>query len=189
MSTSNFTAQLHYYDGQIGVVDSLDPSQDGWLCTRLHDKFRGVRFAFTFIDADDRGRSYRISAAEGWAYEGALVQSNGNGWVGLYGLGVVGRIMEALAAARNLGEAADWRMETLTEWDGDMKTAENVEFHLLDKHGQAMAIRKYSHDFLQPSGALGKRPQVKQKTFDYLSVDKEAQHKKVRFMLRDIRPA
>lgn len=189
MTTSNFTAHMTYDYGQVGVVDSLDPSQDGWLCNHLHDKFRPLRFAFTLISTDDRTRSYRISAAEGWAYVGALVQSNNNGWVGLYGLGVVGRIMESLAAARGLGEAADWRMETLTEWDGDLKSAENMEFHLLDKHGQAIGLEKYGHTYFEPSGELGKRGTTKSKAFDYFTVNKKTQLRKARFRLSYIQPA
>ncbi|WP_085675885.1 MULTISPECIES: hypothetical protein [unclassified Pseudomonas] len=190
MSSTNFTAILGSDKGTIGVVDStVNPRLDGWLCPYNHDKFTSIRFKFTLQGEHNGDRSYHISAAEGWAYAGALVQTSLSGWVGLYGIGVVGRLVDYVLAANSRGPDPRWRIRTLTEWDGDLKTLENVEFHLLDRHGQAMSIESYRHESISPSGEIGKRATVSISYADYVSVNKEAQSKKIRFKLRDIRSA
>ncbi|MEG8202559.1 hypothetical protein SE916_09650 [Pseudomonas sp. 5FOS] len=188
MNANSFTAELGSDRGTIGVVDStLNPRLDGWLCPSNHDQFSPMRFTFTLQGEHDGDKSYHISAAEGWAYTGALVQTSTTGWVGLYGLGVVGRLVDYVTAANSRGPDPRWRIRTLSEWDGDLKTLENVEFHLLDRYGQAMSIESYRHDSVSPSGEIGKRATVSSTFANYVSVNKEAQKKKIRFKLRDIR--
>ncbi|MFJ4354337.1 hypothetical protein ACIPZ5_26010 [Pseudomonas sp. NPDC089428] len=190
MSPSIFTAELDSNKGTIGVVDStLNPRLDGWLCHNRHKQFSPMRFTFTFQGEHNGDRSYHISAAEGWAYAGALVQSSNSGWVGLYGIGVVGRLVDYVLAANSRGPDPRWRMQTLADWDGDLKTLENVEFHLLDRYGQAMSMETYQHESISPSGEIGKRPTVSTSFADYVSVNKQAQNKKLSFKLRDIRSA
>lgn len=190
MSPTKFTAALGSDQGTIGVVDStLDPRLDGWLCNGGHKLFRPMRFTFTLRGEHNGEKSCHISAAEGWAYTGALIQTSLTGWVGLYGLGVVGRLVDYVLAANSRGPDPRWRIRTLTDWDGDLKTLENVEFYLLDRSGQAMSMKTYWHENLSPSGEIGKRPTTSTYKADYLSVDKEAQDRKIRFKMRDIRSA
>lgn len=190
MKATQFTAELNSDRGPIGVVDStVNPRLDGWLCPYNHQLYLPMRFTFTLQSEHNGEKSYHIRAAEGWAYTGAMVQTSLAGWVGLYGLGVVGRLVDYVTGINQRGPDPRWRLRTLTDWDGDLKTLENVEFHLLDRYGQAMSIESYEHESISPSGEIGKRATVSSKLADYVSVNKEAQDRKIRFKLHDIRAA
>lgn len=189
MKATKFTAELAYDQGTIGIVDStLNPRQDGWLCPRKHKQYSPMRFTFTLQDERNGKRFYHIHAAEGWAYTGAMVQTSLNGWVGLYGLGVVGRLVDYVTAVNHRGVDPRWQIQALTDWDGDLKTLENVELHLLDRYGQAMSIESYVHESVTPTG-IGKLPTTSHTRAYYVSVNKGAQDRKIRFKLRDIRAA
>lgn len=150
MIHSNFTAELHCRYGQVGVADTSfsehpinSAAQDGWLCTRKQrpDKngFKAVAFDFVFIEKTANRVHYHINCADAWDYSGASLERNSNGWLGLYGTHVVGRLIDAINPANLFGDREHWKIETLQEWDGDLQSAEGIEFYLRDQDGHRVA--------------------------------------------------
>lgn len=166
MIHANFTAELHCSHGQIGVADTdefnnptFQEDQDGWLCA--HDSrpprfgFKPVLFAFQFIKQEVERSYYYIYAANNWDYRGARLEQNKNGWLGLYGTHVAGRIIDAFNPVNLLRIQDAWKIQTLQPWDGDPATAEGIEFHLRDRNGHRVSevgeqryYRGYQHTFL-----------------------------------------
>ncbi|WP_191833295.1 hypothetical protein [Pseudomonas fluorescens] len=151
MIRSTFTAELHCQYGQVGVIDTplsahpiFSADQDGWLCTEAlrgeTASFKPVIFEFTFIKETENRIHYTINCADTWDFAGARLEQNRNGWLGLYGTYVIGRVADALNPANLLPPLQDqWKIETLQEWDGDVESAESIEFYLRDKHGHRVA--------------------------------------------------
>ncbi|AGZ36267.1 hypothetical protein C4Q28_08770 [Pseudomonas sp. SWI6] len=146
-----FTAELHCQHGRVGVVETplaahplYAADQDGWLCTEDYRgatlSFRPITFEFVFIEEKHDRTLYRIQCADTWEYRGARLQQNKNGWLGLYGTHVAGRIIDALNPVNLLPTRQTiWKIETLQPWDGDIQSAENIEFYLRDKDGYRVA--------------------------------------------------
>lgn len=150
MIRSNFTAELHCQYGRVGVVDTpisahpiFSADQDGWLCT--DDKrgesvsFKPIRFRFEFVrheTAPDR-HFYYITCVDSWEFSGAKLDSNSNGWVGLYGTYILGRLNEELNPFYWI--PVIWKIQCLQEWDGDIESAPDIEFYLRDRNGYRIA--------------------------------------------------
>ncbi|AGA74670.1 hypothetical protein CXG50_23760 [Pseudomonas plecoglossicida] len=160
MIQANFTAELHCQHGQVGVVDtplyvhplfSLD--QDGWLCTE-HQRgdspsFKPITFAFRFLKHQGERTHYAINGAETWEYFGSSLERNRNGWVGFYATHIVGRIIGNANLAEAFYEAIEgkgqWKIETLSPWDGRLETAEEVPFYLRDLNGYRVALARSTY--------------------------------------------
>ncbi|MNN68488.1 hypothetical protein D3C81_1842020 [compost metagenome] len=53
---------------------------------------------------------------------------------------MIGRLVDKLDPINALPSHQDqWKIETLQEWDGDVESAESIEFYLRDKHGHRVA--------------------------------------------------
>jgi hypothetical protein len=153
MIHANFTAELHCQYGQAVIADtsfsdhtftSLD--EDGWLITegaRDHwataDKFKRVAFDFHFIKQAGKHTFYVITCSQHWDYAGARLEQNTNGWLGLYGTHVAGRVLDALNPMNLVRSQDYWKIETLEPWDGDVASVESVPFYLRDKNGHRVA--------------------------------------------------
>lgn len=152
MLQRTFTAELHCQHGRVGVVETplaahplYSADQDGWLCTEDHRgetvSFKPIVFQFLFIEKKHDRVHYRIHCANTWEYAGARLENNKNGWLGLYGTHVAGRIIDALNPVNLLPSLKPiWKVETLQAWDGDIQSAEDVEFYLRDRHGYRVAL-------------------------------------------------
>lgn len=160
MIRANFTAQLHCQHGQIVVADTAlsdhpftSADEDGWLCTEAarNAKGRGFKktaFSFRYIEHTQDRTHYHITCAEHWDYSGARLERNRNGWLGLYGTHVVGRLVDVIGKG-NVFTAADyWKIETLQPWDGNPETAEHIDFYLRDRFGQRVAQSYYTNQDL-----------------------------------------
>ena len=156
MIRANFTATLHnVHRGQIVVADNnvhpvLGLDEDGWLCTtaarrsvpRSADEFQRLAFHFEFIEHREDRTHYYITCAEHWAYIGARLESSSNGWLGLYGTHVAGRVRDVLNAPHPynlLRTRPYWKIETLQPWDGTVESAGLVPFYLRDMNGYRVA--------------------------------------------------
>ena len=147
MIKSNFTAELHCKYGQVVIADTsilmpfiVSNDQDGWLRTEHNGgDFKRVAFYFEYLRyADDRSY-YKISCDQHWDYAGSRLGRNSNGWLGLYGTHVVGRIIDTVNPVTLLGEPDHWKIETLQPWDGDSASAESIPFYLRDSDGHRVA--------------------------------------------------
>lgn len=159
MILANFTAELHCQHGQVGIADTsfsdnpiTSADEDGWLCTRNKrsdkDGFKAVAFEFVFREQTRDRIHYTINCANEWDYKGAKLERNSNGWLGLYGTHVAGRFIEALNPANLLGRQDFWKIAIPQEWDGDVNSAETIEFHLRDRHGHRVSQARSSFDGL-----------------------------------------
>lgn len=150
MIRANFTAELHCKYGQVVIADTsfsahpfTSADEDGWLCTEQardaaakKGEFKRVAFDFAFIKQEGNRAYYQITCGQHWDYAGSRLERNRNGWLGLYGTNVVGRIIDSV----NLTRAADhWKIETLQPWDGDPESAESIGFYLRDRFGYRVA--------------------------------------------------
>ncbi|MFK3771211.1 hypothetical protein [Pseudomonas sp. NPDC089406] len=155
MINANFTAELHCRHGQIGVADTsfsdhfiTSAVEDGWLCTQSwrpkgrEQTFKAVRFAFSFIEQAGDRTHYHITCIDNWDYKEAKLERNSNGWLGLYGTHVVGRLMDALNPANMFGRRGFWKIQQLSEWDGDLNSIEAVDFYLRDHLGHQVSRTK-----------------------------------------------
>lgn len=151
MIRSKFTAELHCQRGRVGVADTdfrirdrASFDQDGWLCTEdsrdVAREFKPVRFRFTFIKEESNRLHYYINAADTWIYKDSRLEQNKKGWLGLYGTGVLGRIIDAINPTSFLPQQ-QWKIETLQQWDGRMETLADIEFYLRNRHGYRVAER------------------------------------------------
>lgn len=151
MINRNFTAELHCSYGQVVIADasfsdypftSLD--EDGWLCTEIAREkyakvgFKHVAFDFTFRRQDEHRWIYTIRGAQDCDYAGARLCRNRNGWLGLYGSNVVGKIINKLPPDSFFGQD-EWKLQPLMDWDGDMKSAESIPFYIRDSFGHRVA--------------------------------------------------
>jgi hypothetical protein len=151
MLPTDFTAELHCKYGQVGAADtpalsltSTAIDQDGWLCTEntrpKNLGFTPITFSFKFIDTIDGKNHYRINAVGTWNFDGAKLERNHNGWVGLYGTHIVGRITDALNPFNHFFSAPHrWEIEVLDDWNGEAASAEGKEFWLRDRWGYRVA--------------------------------------------------
>ncbi|MDZ3993226.1 hypothetical protein [Pseudomonas sp. Teo4] len=151
MLQRTFTAELHCQYGRVGVVETplaADPrfsaDQEGWLCTEDRRgatlSFKPIVFQFLFIEKKNDRIHYRVNCADTWQYAGARLEQNKNGWLGLYGTHVIGRVIDALNPANLLPALQPiWKIETLQAWDGDIQNAENIAFYLRDRNGHRVA--------------------------------------------------
>ncbi|MDF9616653.1 hypothetical protein P5705_03255 [Pseudomonas entomophila] len=148
MIRSNFTAELHCQHGQVVVVDTAfadhlftSADEDGWLSTERAKPtgFKRVDFSFQFIKHEGDRTHYFITCAQSWDYAGARLEQNKNGWLGLYGTHVIGRIIDAINPSNLLRPTDFWKIETLQPWDGDVQSAQNIEFYLRDKYGHRVS--------------------------------------------------
>ncbi|MCX2687598.1 hypothetical protein OO306_18865 [Pseudomonas sp. DCB_AW] len=154
MIRSTFTAALHCQYGQVGVVDTprwahplFSADQDGWLCT--DDKrgftasFKPIEFTFTFVNATNNRLYYRINSATGPTFLSGRLEQNSNGWLGMYGYAwgddLANCIFPPSLLARLPALQDMWKMELLDAWDGDLESAEHVEFYLRDEKGHRVA--------------------------------------------------
>ncbi|NQD77694.1 hypothetical protein [Pseudomonas sp. CM27] len=168
MLKADFTAELHREGGGQVVVASpslfskkgkmFNPEglvdDEGWLCIDAErdeykftrGEYRPIVFKFNYIKEEGKGVGkrtlYSISCKSGWEYDGARLERNARGWLGLYGTGVIGRITDAVTNyPLHLAGLGDyWKIETLQDWDGDLRSAEDVPFYLRDKHGHRVAL-------------------------------------------------
>lgn len=154
MIRSTFTAALHCQYGQVGVVDTplwahpfFSADQDGWLCTDYKRgdsvSFRPIEFTFTFIEAANNRLHYKINCTTGVKFLSGRLEQNSNGWLGLYGYAwgddLANCIFPPSLLARLPALQDTWKMELLGPWDGDLESAENVEFYLRDEKGHRVA--------------------------------------------------
>jgi len=151
MIRSNFTAELHCQHGRVGVVETplaahpiFSADQDGWLCTEgargATASFKPIVFEFVFIEHKGNRTLYRINCVNSWEYAGAKLEKNRNGWLGLYGTHVIGRLLDVLDPKNLVPQLQHvWKVETLQDWDGEMNSAESIEFYLRDKEGYRVA--------------------------------------------------
>lgn len=176
MIRANFTASLTSNQGDIGISDtSLFVSGiktgldiDGWLCARnefisegpvllAHGVIRFLPITFRFqYRKDEHGHPrYTISADIGdigdFAYAGARLEVNRNGWLGLYSTHLGGRIIDSLSpvpSASQLLGTDTWRIEALEEWNGNMDNVENIDFHLFNSNTLPITldIQEYVHE-------------------------------------------
>ncbi|WP_085675886.1 MULTISPECIES: hypothetical protein [unclassified Pseudomonas] len=184
MYPGNFTAQMEMVLGpsyrqypDVGIVDSLNPRLDGWLCTDTHEHYRPMRFLFTYLGEDESGINYRITAAVGWEYAGAMLRESMNGWIGMQGF-AIGRLVDYVATARPFGSDPIWRIKKLTDWDGDFNTLNTVEFQLLNSDGHAMSVRAYTHSAKFRKGTPGRSH-----SFIYFYAEDEDRYEPARFRL------
>ncbi|WP_288439724.1 hypothetical protein [uncultured Pseudomonas sp.] len=155
MIQSTFTAELHCHYGRIGVVETpiwvhptLSLDVDGWLCTEHHlrgtSSFKPIRFEFAFVEKGNNRIYYKIKCVTSWEYKDARLAKNGNGWLGLYGTHVLGRLLDLphdlFSQSRN-----KWKIELLQPWDGDVASAEHIDFHLRDLQGHRVSVVPYRH--------------------------------------------
>jgi len=172
MIRANFTASLTSNQGDIGISDTSLPVTgittgldiDGWLCARnefisegpllsAHGviRFLPITFKFQYTN-DERGHPrYTISADNGnFAYTGARLEVNRNGWLGLYSTHLAGRIVDSLSPFPGVSQLRtnSWRIEALEEWDGSMDNVENIDFHLYNYNALPIKldIQKYVHE-------------------------------------------
>lgn len=159
MINANFTAELHCRHGQVVVADTsfsahpfTSADEDGWLSTEAartrkgQKAFKPVAFYFEFLRQEENRTLYYISCAQHWDYQGARLERNSDGWLGLYGTHVAGRVLDALNPANLVRSREYWKIETLAAWDGDVRSAESISFYLRDKHGQRVAHTHPSGD-------------------------------------------
>lgn len=150
MINADFTAELHCRHGQVVVTDTsifahpyISADEDGWLSTEAaraeQKEFKPIAFHFKFIKQEVDGALYSISCAQHWDYQGARLERNSDGWLGLYGTHVVGRLIDALNPLDLIRPKAYWKIETLAPWDGNMLSAESIPFYLRDEHGHRVA--------------------------------------------------
>ncbi|WP_296231612.1 hypothetical protein [Pseudomonas sp. UBA4617] len=79
------------------------------------------------------------------------MQSNRNGWLGLYASHIVGRIIDWSPTAligRAVSGQQEWKIQMLDAWDGTVEGAEQVRFCLRDSQGYRVALAKeiYTRD-------------------------------------------
>ncbi|HDS1815852.1 TPA: hypothetical protein QEM96_000469 [Pseudomonas putida] len=154
MIRSTFTAELHSQFGRIGVVDTpywayppFAADQDGWLCTE--DKrgesvsFKLLTFKFTFIEETPNRLIYRINSTADFKFNNARLGQNLNGWLGMYGYGLADDLTNVIFPPALIVKAPyfqdRWKIELLHEWDGNMESAQDIEFYLRDKDGHRVA--------------------------------------------------
>ncbi|MBF8700127.1 hypothetical protein [Pseudomonas putida] len=154
MIKADFTAELHTHAGRVVVAESsigqhpftwLD--EDGWLCVDNHrnkharDEIGRIAFDFTYIKSEKGRDLYYISCNNHWKFAGARLEQNPRGWLGLYGTGVIGRVTDAVANFKpQLAGLGDyWKIDAFDDWDGDLRSAEEIPFYLRDKHGHRVA--------------------------------------------------
>lgn len=165
MIQKNFTAELHCQYGQVMVADtsashhpfsSLD--EDGWLCLeqgrRKEDGLKPVTFHFSFIREETNRTLYAITCVNTWNYAYSRLKRNSNGWLGLYGTHVVGRLIDAIDITRLFTSPDIWKIETLEQWDGDIASAANVSFWLRDAEGHRVALSFAGSDSLSQRNFL-----------------------------------
>ncbi|WP_433886498.1 hypothetical protein [Pseudomonas vranovensis] len=158
MIRANFTAELHTQFGQVGVTDregDWGPGavgsaiEDGWLCVEggLPGPnsllgFLSLRFHFQYVKEEPSRIFYSITGTERGAYAGSTLEKSKNGWLGMYGTHLVGRITHALNPANLLDISGRrlWKIETLQEWDGEIGSAESIECYLRDSLGHRVAL-------------------------------------------------
>jgi hypothetical protein len=153
MIRANFTAELHCKYGQVVIADRsfgahpfTSADEDGWLCTELgrntpanKGEFKRVAFDFEYLKHDENRTYYNITCGQHWDYAGSRLERNSNGWLGLYGTNVVGRIIDSVNLANLVRPADHWKIETLQPWDGNSASAENIAFYLRDRFGYRVA--------------------------------------------------
>ncbi|ANY88731.1 MULTISPECIES: hypothetical protein [Pseudomonas] len=145
MITASFTAELHCQYGRIGVAHTqledhfvTSADIDGWLCTQESKHFKPMRFLFTFQRQTQTRTYYRITCADSWQYRGAELRQNNNGWLGVYGTHVVGRMLDALNPI-NLLPSTTWKIDMLDAWNGDPNSAAHKDFYLRNSDGFRVA--------------------------------------------------
>lgn len=151
MIRSDFIAELHCSYGQVGIADThLIPTlgsvfneltQDGWLCARKGrpgNGFEPIVFKFEYLEETADRIHYQIKcrspASDGWA----RLEQGLDGWLGLYGTNLIGAATDLLDPPRLLDRLQGsnfWKIETLQEWDGELASAEAVDFYLRDAQG------------------------------------------------------
>ncbi|WP_194787980.1 hypothetical protein [Pseudomonas sp. UFMG81] len=150
MILENFTAELHCRHGQVGVADTsftdniiTSADEDGWLCTRNartnQEGFKAVSFNFKFHKKNSDRILYAISCADEWDYIDARLERNKNGWLGLYGTHIAGRYIDAISTLIHGSQEYIWRIEPLQKWDGNVNSAETIEFYIRDHHGHRVS--------------------------------------------------
>jgi hypothetical protein len=169
MIRANFTAELYTRFGRVGVsdtsVDYLGPlainsaKHEGWLCTEAGLnlpnpilEFFPLRFHFQYVKEEPSRTYYFISGTDSVAYSGSRLEQSKNGWLGMYGTHLVGRVTDALNPANLLDNFSDkhlWKIETLQEWDGEVASARGIEFYLRDSQGHRVAqVAECAHSYL-----------------------------------------
>lgn len=159
MIHANFTAELHCRHGQVVIADTsfsthpfTSADEDGWLSTEAartldgRNEFKPVRFHFAFIKHDANRTLYYISSAEHWDYTGARLERNSDGWLGLYGTHVLGRVTDSVNPVNLFSAAQYWKIETLSPWDGELQSAESTAFYLRDQYGHRVAHTRPAAD-------------------------------------------
>lgn len=148
MLTSNFTAELHCQCGQVGAANTDEfhnptfaEDQDGWLCTRNTRPnrygFEPLLFNFHFLEYKEQRYYYHINCANSLDFKWARVEQNRNGWLGLYGTHVIGRIIDAVNPVNLFTSQNRWKIEPLETWD---TSAEGITFHLRDEAGHRVTL-------------------------------------------------
>lgn len=164
MLHSSFTAQLNCQHGQIGVthhngVDNKfiieDPQQslgrDGWLCaqkTWSKKDFLPLLFKFDYARHTHNRIYYHISGAGDWKYDGSTLDQSANGWLGLYGTGTTGRLVDLIGQVKGAtgpSERNIWKIECLQQWDGNFDSLHEIDFYLRDAKGHRVSNTPYTN--------------------------------------------
>lgn len=157
----NFTAELHCRHGQVGTSRWLSPSKpdgeterEGWLLTEAAyqhplSTFVPLTFHFEYLkEKQTATRShYRISCLNNFTvssfeYAGARMEQNYKGWLGLYGTGLLGKAIDSITRPLLGPGESLWKIETLTNWDGNPNSAPNIPFYLRDALGHRVSQLK-----------------------------------------------
>ncbi|GLO23915.1 hypothetical protein [Pseudomonas putida] len=157
MIRSNFTAELHSQHGQVlvscyGTIGSktelffpFSGFTNGWLCHHpgKHSNLIPMKFHFEYIRSEENRVIYQITAGETLEFKWARLDKDNEDRLGLYGTGIIGRVTDKLNPVNLVNDALDlyyWKVEPLEEWDGDVNSADKVDFYLRDKFGHRVAV-------------------------------------------------
>lgn len=155
MIRSNFTAELHSQHGQVSVSSygrigtptevllPLSGFTNGWLSHGDGPNYTPMRFHFEYVRSEENRILYQITAGETVEFKGARLDKSNDDYLGLYGTGIVGRVTDALNPANLVSDTLNqryWKVEPLAEWNGDVNSADTIDFYLRDKLGYRVAV-------------------------------------------------
>ncbi|RAS31649.1 MULTISPECIES: hypothetical protein [unclassified Pseudomonas] len=157
MIRSNFTAELHSQHGQVLVTSygtlgtksevllPLTGFTNGWLCHHpgKRNNLIPMKFHFEYIRSEENRVIYQITAGETLEFKWARLDKDNADRLGLYGTGLIGRITDNLSPVNVVKNTLDlhyWKVQPLEEWDGDINSADKIDFYLRDKYGYRVAV-------------------------------------------------
>ncbi|QXH34447.1 hypothetical protein [Pseudomonas muyukensis] len=142
MIQRDFTAELHCQYGQI-VVTSVPSSEDdgiqhalrkNWLVVDQGNDpawFRRLTFHFKYLKTDGARHHYQIEIAEPSSIKRQRLEKSTNNWLKFYDHLALGNTAH-LSFLNLTARRQYWKIQVLGEWDGDMASAQQVEFYLRD---------------------------------------------------------